>query len=191
MEVYIQKQIIIVGYSVILGLIFGALYDIIRVIHILCGIASYSGEKKGMERGKVPFILFFLTDSVYMLFVTLLFSFFVYWINSGVVRFFILFSVIVGFLLYILTVGRVVMVFSEAIVKWIKMIIRYTVFIPAAFVCKIIKCVVLFVYRHTVVKLFQFLRRVRLERRTERYRKLLKRDTCVWKMDGEGIHINE
>lgn len=88
MEFFIEKQLITVLYSTFLGLIFGAAYDIIRIVHVICNIASYSGENRGMKRTKAAFALFFLFDFIYAAAVTLTFSFFVYWNNSGDFRWF-------------------------------------------------------------------------------------------------------
>ena len=62
MEFFIEKQILNIVYSVILGLIFGAIYDIIRIIYVMCGIASYRGGRVSMKRGAVPFVIFALFD---------------------------------------------------------------------------------------------------------------------------------
>jgi len=186
MEVYIEKQLIIVGYSIILGLIFGVLYDIIRIVHILCGIASYSGEKQVLLRGKVPFVIFFITDLLYMLCVTAILSFFTYWMNSGVPRFFIIFSSAAGFVLYLMTVGRLVMFFSEALVCFIRVTFNFLVIRPIRFILRMLKNIVCWIYSHTFGKIFMFAEFGFLLWRTEIYRKHLRHDVCFGKMDGKG-----
>ena len=62
LETFLQKQAQIVATSFILGLIFGASYDIIRINHILCSIVSYDGGKRKTKRGVVPFLILFFTD---------------------------------------------------------------------------------------------------------------------------------
>ncbi len=136
--------------SVILGLIFGAFYDIIKISHIICGIASYSGENRGMKRGILPCIIFALLDFVYVLSMAAVLSVFVYWQNNGVIRAFILIPCTLGFVLYHNTVGRAVMYFSEAVVRFIRLVFRYTVAIPVRFVLGIIRRIVRFVYTSTL-----------------------------------------
>ena len=84
MEFFIEKQILNIVYSVILGLIFGAIYDIIRIIYVMCGIASYRGGRVSMKRGAVPFVIFALFDlSVIKLF-TSVYSVFDYWTENEI-----------------------------------------------------------------------------------------------------------
>lgn len=155
MELFIGKQLQVVGYSFILGLIFGGLYDIIRIIHIICGIASYagnyedSGTETGMKRGKIPFLLFFLCDAVYMLTVTAVFSVFQYWQMNGMFRLFVLLSVTTGFAVWHVTAGRVVTACSEAIVRLLRLAARWLLIRPVCMLYGILRKMLLFVYRQT------------------------------------------
>ena len=153
MEFFIEKQLIIMQNSVILGLIFGAFYDIIRISHIICGIASYSGKSCGMKHSIGSYIIFGLMDFIYAVVLSAAFSVFVYWQNNGVVRAFILVPCALGFILYHKTAGRAVMYFSEAVVRYIRLIFRYTVAIPVRFVIRIVKRVLRWVYAVTAGKL--------------------------------------
>ena len=152
MELFIGKQLQTAAYSFVLGLIFGGLYDIIKIIHILCGIASYApaeADKRPAKRGCVPFVLFFLGDAVYMLTVTAVFSVFQYWQMSGKFRLFVLLSVLAGFFVWHKTAGRLVMAFSEAIVRLLRQIVLWTVVKPVRFFLKILRKTVGFLYCHT------------------------------------------
>lgn len=160
MEIYIETQLLNIAYSVILGLIFGALYDIIRIVHILCNIASYSGENVGMKRGKIAFAIFFICDAVYMVAVTALYSLFTYWANNGTFRLFLFVSACIGFLLYYFTLGRVVMFFSEAVARFLRLIFKYAIVIPLRFIVKTVKKCALFVYGHTFKKFFRAVKRM-------------------------------
>lgn len=153
MEIFIEKQLLIVLNSVILGLIFGAIYDIIRISHIMCAIASYSGENRGIRSGKAAFLIFAAGDLVYVIVVSVMFSFFTYWQNNGVIRAFIVLPCIAGFAVYHVTIGKIVMYFSEAVVRFIRLVFRYTVAIPVLFVLKIVKKFVWFMYSVTIGKL--------------------------------------
>lgn len=155
MEFFIGKQLQVVVYSFILGLIFGGLYDIIRIIHIICGIASYAGNREDseagtyMKRGKLPFLLFFLCDAAYVLTVTAMFSVFQYWQMNGTFRLFVLSAVIAGFAVWYHTAGRVVMAFSEAIVRLLRLAALWLLVKPARFLLGILRRMLLFVYRQT------------------------------------------
>ena len=153
MEFFIEKQLIIMQNSVILGLIFGAFYDIIKISHIICGIASYSGENCGMKHSVGSYIIFGLMDFIYTAGLTVTLSVFVYWQNNGVIRAFILVPCALGFVLYHKTAGRAVMYFSEVVVRFIRIVFRYTVAIPVRFVIRIVKRILIWVYAVTAGKL--------------------------------------
>lgn len=176
MEIYLEKQLINIVYSLILGLIFGGIYDIIRIIHILFGIASYSGEKSGMKHGTLPFILFFILDAAYAVTASVIYSLFNYFACNGEFRVFILASVCVGFFVYHVTLGRLVMLFSEAIVRLLKRVIHYTVVIPVCFAARITGRIARFVYRNTLGRVLTALVRLYFIFRTERCIRHLARD---------------
>ena len=178
MEIYIEKQLINIVYSLILGLIFGVIYDIIRIIHILLGIASYSGEKKGMKRGTLPFLLFLLLDTVYVISAVVIYSIFNYFACNGEFRVFILASVCAGFASYYVTVGRLVMFFSEAIAGLLKKIIYYVLVIPLKFLTRIAARMMRFTYKNTLGRVVCAFVRFSALRRTERYRRTIVRDIC-------------
>lgn len=169
MEIFIEKQLISVGYSFILGLIFGASYDIIRMIHILSGTVSFSGGEKRVKKGKLPFLLFLLTDLIYMSAVSVVFSVFVYIVNYGDFRWYLLLGTVVGFVLYHFTLGRVVAYFSDLIARAIRAILRYTVAIPVGFLLRIIRKLAAPVYRYTIGILIGRLNEIRLCRRNRKY----------------------
>lgn len=176
MEFFIEKQLLNIVYSVILGLIFGGLYDIIRIIYVLCGIASYRGQTAQMKSGKLPFVLFALFDFSYALCVTVLYSIFDYWTENGRFRFFILISVAVGFFIYYNTIGRAVMLVSETVAAWLKKIFTYLVIKPLTFIGQKLFRLVKFMYSKTFGALIGALIRARLERRTKKCLKSLKYD---------------
>jgi len=182
MELFIGKQLQVVGYSFILGLIFGGLYDIIRIIHIICGIASYAGNREesptesGMKRGKLPFLLFFLFDAVYMLTVTATFSVFQYWQMNGAFRLFVLMSVLAGYVLWHGTAGRLVMACSEAIVRLLRLTALWLVVRPVRFVLGLFRKVLVFVYRQTAGRMVRRIFRTVRFLRSERIRRKLRND---------------
>ena len=169
MEIFIEKQLISVGYSFILGLIFGASYDIIRMIHILCGTMSFCGGEKQVKKGKTAFLLFLLTDFVYMSAVSVVFSVFVYVVNYGDFRWYLLFGTVVGFVLYHFSVGRVVAYFSDMLARAIRTVLHYIVAVPVNFLFRVTRRLVSTVYRYTIGVLIHKLNEIRLSRRNNRY----------------------
>lgn len=176
MEIFIEKQLINIVYSLILGLIFGGIYDIIRVVHIFCGIASYSGESARMKRGVLPFGIFFLLDAAYMLTVTTVFSVFIYAVNSGGFRLYLLVSVIVGMVIYFLTVGRAVMYLSETIVNFLRLMFTLVVVKPIKFILRLLRHIIMWIYLHTLGYVLRCLRRMNGYRYTEKMRRRLARE---------------
>ena len=133
MEIFIAEQCKTLAESCIMGLIFGAGYDIIRILHVLCGIASYSGTaaRKPIQKiGRTAFLVFLLGDLLYMLTVTAAASVFLYHANHGQFRLYLALSCIGGFCLYHYTIGRLVMGVSEAVVGMIRWVFYHTVFRP-------------------------------------------------------------
>ena len=104
MEIFIGNQLKNIGYSIILGLIFGAFYDIICIIHIIVGVVSDSGDR-AVRRDPAARVIFLLTDLCFMLGVTLMMSLFLYEFASGDFRVYLLAGAAAGFTVYRLTLG--------------------------------------------------------------------------------------
>lgn len=152
MEIYIEKQLSVILYSLILGLIFGGLYDIIRIVHILCGIATYQPHRTTMKCGRLPFILFFILDIAYMLTVTVCFSVFQYWQMNGRFRWFVLLSTLIGAALWHKTAGRAVMAVSETLVSLLRRAIHCLVIVPLCFIYRLLRCFLCLLAEHTVLR---------------------------------------
>ena len=180
MELFIGKQLQVVGYSFILGLIFGGLYDIIRIAHCLCGIASYTGDSPGMRRGKFPFLLFFLFDTVYMIAVTAMFSVFLYWQMSGTFRLFVLVSAVLGLAVYLGTAGRIVMLFSETIVRFLRIAVRWSLVKPMRWILWFLCRISAGLYRRTLGRMAGAVRNGMRHIRAERIRRSLKKDIGIF-----------
>ena len=132
-----------------MGLIFGFLYDIIRLIQILCGTVSYSGGKVRAADGVIPSIALGAGDLVYMLAVTVMMSLFVYFTNYGDFRLFMAVGAAAGCALYHLSLGRLVMLVSGTVTNAVRTAIRYAVVIPAGFVMRQTCRLLRFVGRNT------------------------------------------
>ncbi len=85
-------------YSLAVGLAVGVIYTVFRLIYSV--VFEYGlGKKTGI-------ILRFILDILFSLLYNLIAVIFVFGANSGVVRSYILFFAVVGFVLYELTLGR-------------------------------------------------------------------------------------
>lgn len=163
MEIYIQKQLIIILYSLLMGLIFGAGYDIIRIIHIMLGKVWF----------RQPVI--FLLDLAYMLALTCCYSVFTYAFNNGMHRMFIVMPTVLGFIAYYNTIGRVVIYFSEVIIRFIRTVIHYVIVVPLGFIWRMTKYVFVWLYRHTLYILFRKISDLRRLIYTAKQKKLIKK----------------
>ena len=134
MEIFIANQFKTILESWLLGLIFGAGYDIIRIAYILCHVAVYRGKRaKPVPHTKGAFAVFFILDFLYLLVVTFFFSVFLYHANHGQFRLYLFLLAVLGFSLYYNTVGRIVMFFSETIVSFLRRTISILVWKPLVF----------------------------------------------------------
>jgi len=171
MEIFIAEQCKTLAESCIMGLIFGAGYDIIRILHVLCGIQSYSGKEKHISRSKPAFWLFLIGDLAYMLTVLFWTSVFLFHTNYGQFRIYLALGCIAGFCLYQYTAGRVVMRISETIAGLVKCIVYCLLVKPTlAVVCRLCK-VFVFLWRCGPGKLPAVLCRIWCLLRMHRIRK--------------------
>lgn len=176
MEFHIVKELCTVAYSFILGLIFGGGYDIIRMIHLWCGIASFSDEEADKRvRVLTPILTFFL-DACMMTAGIAAFSFFIFWTNNGRFRWYMAAGTASGMAVYFATLGRIVSTLSEAAVGFLKSLLKRIVFRPICFFLLTLGKAAGAVFGHTVKPIFRGIRRRRAEIRTNRIQKNLERD---------------
>lgn len=150
MEIYIADQLKTMAESCLLGLIFGIGYDIIRIVYILCHIATYRGMlEKPVPHTRGAFALFFIFDFSYLLVVTFFFSVFLFHENYGIFRFYLFLSAVFGFCMYYHTIGRLVMFFSETIVLFLRRLAKCILWKPiccfGSFLWRLGKCI----WRHS------------------------------------------
>lgn len=176
LETFFEKQAQIVATSFILGLIFGASYDIIRINHILCSLVSYRGGKRRMRRGIVPFLLVFFADLCWMLLVGAVFSVWVYRVNDGAFRWFIAFSAVAGFAVLHATLGRVAMLCAEAIAAFLRRVFDLLVVRPLRFLGRILIRCARTLWHLTGGRVLSAMKRQHAIRRTERMRRALRQD---------------
>jgi len=152
MEVFIVDQIKTLAESCILGLIFGAGYDIIKIIRLLCGIVSCSGCESA-KHGRIPFVIFLVTDLAYMILITFTYSVFLYHNNNGVFRFYLFTACLCGFILYYRTIGRLVMYMADTIINILKFVVCHILIRPIAAVCRMIVKLMRIIVAMTVGKM--------------------------------------
>jgi hypothetical protein len=159
MEISVLNQIYTLVYSVVLGFFFGAFYDFIRILRIFLGINYVNKFTERLSRKKLKFIknpiskrknkgerykkiILFITDILYFLFITPVFAIFLYYQNFGLVRWYALLGLTLGFCSYYFSVGRLVISVSEYIVFYMRISFLYIVFfitrpfIPLVRLCK-------------------------------------------------------
>jgi len=169
MEVFLDAQCKSFVESCILGLIFGAGYDIIRILYIVLGIQSYTdGSIRNFRLGGLPFLLFLAGDLVYMLTVTFAFSVFLYHANYGQFRLYLAAACVAGFVIYHHTLGRIVMRISETLVCWLKRFVYTVIIVPIRWLLRWIRKVCVFLWRIGPGSAVVFIRYLWLRRRTNK-----------------------
>lgn len=177
MEIFLEEQLISIAESCLLGLIFGAGYDIIRITYILCHVAAYRRNTGiPVPHTKRAFAVFFTLDFVYMLTVTFFFSVFLFHVNHGIFRLYLFLPAIFGFCLYYHTMGRLIMFFSETIVAFLRRLICLVVFRPVMFLWRQFCRVVRFLWDHSIRKLVIYGER----RKRLRYAQKLEKKFAAW-----------
>lgn len=151
MEIFIGEQCKSLAESCIMGLIFGAEYDIIRILYVLWGIRSY--RKKTVSEHKAAFWLFMAGDLLFMTAVIISASLFLYQVNHGQFRLFLVVGCVSGFLLYHHTVGRLVMNLSETIVNILKKFVFNVLIKPVLWIGRNLWCLMRIVFRITAGKI--------------------------------------
>ncbi len=167
MEIFIENQLIIILYSLLLGLIFGAGYDIIRIADIMMG---------EFRLKSVP--LFFL-DLSYMIALTAGISLFAYGANHGDIRLFLLLPMGAGFWVWHCTLGRAVIFFSEAIIRFLRFLFRILILVPLRAILRCVKRAAAFLFRVTVIPCVGGLRHLSGVARTKRQKKRLRRTVRI------------
>lgn len=118
--------------------------------------------------------IIFLLDLMYMLTLTVGISVFSYAFNFGTWRLFMLIPMGVGFAVYYNTVGRLVMLFSETLIRWIRTVLHYVVVIPICFVLRCLKIAGLWIIRHTIGVLVKRIVESRRKSYTDKQKRMLK-----------------
>lgn len=144
MEVLVEAQWVSALLALLFGVLAGALYDVLRILRILCGAHSKKPQErsvslslpflpkdfflpkpKGKRSAVFSAIFVFFCDLLWFSAVGALFSVFVYWQNDGIFRFYILLCAVMGFILYYKTVGRLVLLVAESVALVLRIVLFY------------------------------------------------------------------
>ncbi len=144
MEISLGQQTGLLFFALLFGAFLGVFYDAGRIFGCLLGMPCKGAKKitlKGLrlprsfKEGKekkigkrVQSILLFCGDLLFMLLSGAFFCVFLYAVNDGEFRFFVLLGVLLGFILYRFTVGRVLWLFASYIVGFIRLIFSWLLF---------------------------------------------------------------
>lgn len=172
MEIFIGNQLKNIGYSIILGLIFGAFYDIITIIHIIVGVVSDSGDK-AVRKDFPARLVFLFTDLCFMLGIAVSMSLFLYEYANGDFRMYLLAGAAAGFWFYRMTLGRLVSAVSEAAVRLIRKVFRILVIRPIGWILRMFAAVFRWLWRRTAGVWIRMIRERMGEARIRREEKRL------------------
>lgn len=104
----LHNQAILFLITVVAGLLFGLLYDGVRILRLV---------------GRHPNWLIQVEDFLYWLTVIFFMFLFLLHENYGEIRFFVIFGSLLGMLFYFLTISKPIMSISEAVIRIVKYIL--------------------------------------------------------------------
>jgi len=151
MEIFIAEQCKTLAESFIMGLIFGAGYDIISVFYSLCGIRTNT------VMGRKAFFICLLGDSLFMLWITVCTSLFLYCTNYGQFRLFLAVGCIAGTVVYRITLSKLFLPAAEALMELVKKAFCLLLICPLFWLLKRFAVMAGWVFRHTAGILQNFL----------------------------------
>ncbi len=162
----IHQQLALMLYALILGAALGAVFDALRITRVILsyGISSRSGN----ELQRCVFALCFIEDIAFAVFAAVALVLFCFKANNGMSRGYILFGALVGFVLYLATLGRLTSLVSKALAKLfyrILAIIKVHIIVPALL---FLKKAFLRIYKLTIGRAASFILRRIYVRRTKK-----------------------
>ena len=109
MEIYLAEQVWVFFHSLLLGALLGILYDVFRITRLAFVI---------------PSLLVLLEDLAFFLLSSILLFNYLLQFSHGQIRYFILAGVVLGWILYYCSVGRIVMGVASRFIHVIKQVLR-------------------------------------------------------------------
>lgn len=131
-------------YSLAFGGLLHLVYDGIRIARVLCGVRYHGGMSERLRACRLPLlppgfatrpprragerlraVFVFLTDVLFCLLSSFLFSLFVYWQNDGEFRAILLVGAALGFAVWHITLGRLIVAASETVAFFLRVLAFY------------------------------------------------------------------
>lgn len=132
----LSEQIAVFFRSILMGVIFGTIYDVFRISRVIVGV-RYRGKYgrkivckdspcslvlSGISReslGIIRTVTVVIGDILFFVICGILASIFVYRYCSGIIRFYVLIGYVLGFVAYYNSIGRFVIYLSDILVFFI------------------------------------------------------------------------
>jgi len=134
----VSEHLIVTFYSFIVGIVFGVIYDTIKLSRCLLGVGNFSFASRFFQKVKIPFIkpvtrsrpskikgiysdiTVFIGDIIFSLICAAIYSLFLFHAIRGQVRLYFIIASAAGFFLYYFTLSRFVMVLFEFIILFLR-----------------------------------------------------------------------
>lgn len=173
MEIWIREQAISAAAALVLGIITGAAYDVLKLIYAL-----FCLNVREMNRFDPRRLIVFILDLLFCLAFAAAYAVVTYAFSYGQFRLFMLLSAAAGFISYAVTLGRLVSYLTDRIVSFIrrgaKTVLRL-ILVPVKLLLnifksagKILRSALLFIYRVTLGKVIGKLHASASRRYTEK-----------------------
>ena len=182
MYVYLKDQFLFLTASFVVGIFLGSVYDIFRIFRIMRGhkysdcfsplkkldrlsvLYKYNNFRKSFQKNifikRIDLFFVFIEDILYSIILIVTLLILIYGGNYGIARSFSFCAIIVGFVLYRFTIGRVFILVFEYLLYFFGAIL-FLVFYPIAFFIKktskmIYKSILLIYNRNVEKKLLNY-----------------------------------
>lgn len=119
----IQAQLKLLLYALILGAALGAVFDLFRVTRVF---ASYSSVEREVRPKWSMYVLCFIEDITFGAIAAVALVLFCFKANGGASRGYILFGALVGFTVYLLSIGRLTSRISKSLAILFYRILAFT-----------------------------------------------------------------
>lgn len=106
----IKEQFLLILYSFLFGILLGIIYCMFSGVEQIFRLKTAKTDKHIIKaKSKIIHkIVLFLVDSLYFVFITPLCAIYMFGINDGLVRWYIVFGAILGFAFFNLTLGKMI-----------------------------------------------------------------------------------
>lgn len=143
MTISLSHELSLVLYSFFFGIFLGIVYDAVCLVRVVCGVGRGSAVSRRLYSMRLPlirsgraylravrgrsasFVLLLVGDIVYSLIAAVVYAVFITHTNNGRVRWYYLLFSGIGFLVYHLTVSRIVLAAFEVVMWAVRVLSRY------------------------------------------------------------------